>query len=91
MRKLFLSLSILFLLVGCAQLKQAKVDATACMVDPVCRAEAVKQAEIAKGIAKDISGVSPIPLSTNVVGGVAYGVALLISWIKLGKKKREAV
>lgn len=83
--KLIIPLFLIFM--GCAAIQQAKVDATACLQDPVCRAEAVKEAEMAKGIAKDISGISPIPLSSNMVGGVVYGVFFIIGLIKHGRKK----
>ena len=85
--KILIPLILIFL--GCAAIQQAKVDATACLQDPICRAEAVKEAENAKGIAQDISGVSPIPLSSNVVGGIAYGVFFVIGLIKNGRKKKE--
>lgn len=89
MKKLILFPILFFALVGCAQIKEAKDSASLCLQDPACRAEAVSQSENAKGIAKDISGVSPIPLSSNVVGGVAYGLVFLYALIKGGKKKKN--
>lgn len=74
---------------GCTAIKQAKVDATACLQDDACRAEAVAEAEKAKSIAVDLSGASPIPLSSNVVGAVAYGGVLLFALVKHGRRKKE--
>lgn len=76
---------------GCTAVQQARTDASICLQDPVCREEAVSQAIKAKEISVAISGASPIPLSTNVVGGIAYGAVLIFALWKKGKKKREGV
>jgi len=91
MRKILLTSILFFIVLGCAAAKQAGSDAKVCLADPVCRAEAVEKASKAKDIAKDISGMSPIPLSSNLVGGAAYGIVFLYALIKGGKKKREEV
>ena len=89
MKKLaFVSLA-LFVLVGCAALKQVATDAKSCVSDPVCLAEAKAQADQAKGVAVAIGGISPIPLSSNLVGGVAYGAVLIYALIQGGRKKRQ--
>lgn len=84
-------LGLVLFLLGCAAAKQAASDGKACLVDPVCRAEAVAEASKAKDIAKDIAGVSPIPLSSNLVGGVVYGAVFLFALIRKGRKKQEEV
>ena len=89
MKRLLIILILSATAFGCAALQQAKYDATQCLVDPICRAEAVREAEIAKGIAKDVSGVSPIPLSSNLIGGLVYGLFFTLALIKGGKKKQE--
>lgn len=82
---------IILLLAGCAAVQQARQDAIDCLSDPVCRTEAVAEAEKAKGIAKDISGISPVPLSSNLVGSVVYGTVFLIALIRGGRKKEEGL
>ena len=91
MRKPLILLSLVFLIIGCAALQQAKIDATACLQDPVCRAEAVAEAKNAKEVATAVAGASPIPLSSNIVGGATYGIALVIALIMKGRKKRETI
>ncbi|MBX4189794.1 hypothetical protein KW791_00630 [Candidatus Parcubacteria bacterium] len=82
---------IVFGMIGCAAVKQSKIDATDCFKDPACREDAVAIADNVKAEVVAVVGVSPLPLSTNVVGGIAYGVALILALIKLGKNKREEV
>lgn len=89
-RSIWILIAVLFLATGCAAVKQGSSDAKMCLADPVCREEAVAKAASVKAQAISISGMSPVPLSTNVVGGVAYGVMLLIALVKGGQKKREA-
>ena len=87
MRTLYLILFLLF--AGCAQFKSATTDITECLKDPICRAEAVKEASDAKEIAVAVSGASPIPLSSNLVGGAIYGIVLILALAKKGKKREE--
>ena len=82
-------LALALSLIGCAAFKQATIDAKACLADPDCREEAVSEASNAKSTAIAIAGVSPIPLSSNLVGGVVYGGALIFALIRRGRKKRE--
>ena len=89
MRKLILALSFVFFLFGCTAVKQATVDAKSCLADPICRAEAVSQADNAKEVAVAVGGASPIPLSSNLVGGVVYGLVFIYALVKGGRKKRE--
>jgi len=77
--------------VGCAAIKQAKDDAQTCLTDPLCREEAINKAKEAKEVALAIGGASPIPLSSNVIGGAIYGLVLVYSLIKGGRKKKEEV
>jgi hypothetical protein len=89
-KHIFLLLAVLLIGVGCAAVKQGTVDAKTCLADPVCREEAVKQANSAKQQAVAVAGVSPLPGSANVAGGVAYGVVLLIALVRGGRKLRPA-
>lgn len=87
MRKLWLALALLLVFAGCAAIKESVGSAKACLSDPVCLEKATNEAKSAKAVAVSIAGVSPIPLSANLVGGGVYGIALLIALIKGGKKK----
>ena len=79
----------LVLLTGCAAFQQARDDVKACMADPRCREAAISSASTVKATTVAVAGVSPVPLSANVIGGAAYGIALLIALLKGGRKKRQ--
>ena len=88
-RVILLLIVAVFLGTGCAKIKEMTVDARTCLADPVCREEAVAIANSTKVQAVAIAGISPIPLSTNLVGGVAYGAALIIALIRGGRKRKD--
>lgn len=88
---LYLAL-LVFAFSGCAALKQAKVDASACFSDPACRAEAIAKAEEWKHKVSDTVGVVvPFPWAAPVSGAVTGAVALVAFLIAGGKKKRDDV
>ena len=87
MKSIYLVGFLFFL--GCAQLKEATFDVKACFSDHICREQAVSEARSAKEIAVAVSGASPIPLSSNLVGGAIYGIVLILALAKKGKKREE--
>lgn len=91
MKKIFLIVSISFLIVGCAALRQAKDDMYSCLNDQVCMDAAVAKAESAKKQITAVAGVaSPIPWVPSAAGALGGGIVLLVSLVTGGRKKREA-
>ena len=88
MRRATIAGLILLSLIGCAQLKGVVSNIKDCITDLDCRSHAEGQAKEAKAIAVSVAGVSPIPLSANLVGGVTFGLVFLFNLAK-GKKKEE--
>ena len=89
MKRFYILCFVVFIALGCAAVKQAGTDAKACLADPACLAQAKAEAERGREIGLTLGGISPIPLSANVVGAVSYGLVLIYALIKGGHKKRE--
>lgn|SRR3990167_9978859 len=92
MKKLLTIIFSSALLLGCAQLKQGKVNFEECWNDTECREEAVLKSEQLSSKAAAIASVSPIPGTPAVVKSLVAGGSLIAFLIIGGaalQKKKE--
>lgn len=86
MKKLIVLGLLVSTLIGCAWLKDQKLNVDACRQDVACWAEAVAQAREVGQKAGDIASLSPIPASANIAKSV-FGYGALIVFLALGGRK----
>lgn len=89
--KISLLLLILFLAAGCAQLKEAKDNFTACKEDPICWAKAQDRANLSEKTSETVVGIIPgasaasKPVS-KAVGYIVLALSALTGGAALRKK-----
>ena len=94
MRKIILVVSFLFLISGCAFLKDQKSNFDACMADAECKAQAESWQGRTETASTIIASAVPVPgaaAAPKVLGYIALGIAGLIGGRALNKKKKEEV
>lgn len=86
MRKLILALSLVGLLIGCAQLQTGKQAFLACKADPVCWEEAKHDAQQGQTIGATVGASVPVPGGAAAGAILGYGIMLAVSAIRGGLK-----
>ena len=92
MRKIILGISLIFLISGCAFLKQQKLNFDTCMADVDCKSQAEAWQDRVEASSVIIASAVPVPgaaAAPKVLGYLALGVAALIGGRALNKKKTE--
>ena len=89
MNKVFCSLFLLFILVGCQTVKEHTDYVKACIEDPVCLDQAKESAKEGREIGTVVGASIPLPGGAAIGALAGYGIMLLWSLIKGGKKKNE--
>ena len=80
MKKLFIILSLSFILTGCAVLETQKANWQACKLDPVCLAQAKGWQETGELLGTTAGSVVPgaAPITQKVGGYIAFAIAMLL-------------
>lgn len=86
MRRVVLIPILIFGILGCAQLKHARDNASACLADPVCVQEATAQRNKGTSMGELFGGLAPVPWAGKVAGSILGGV-FLIAYLVRDKKK----
>jgi len=92
MRKLILGVTLIFLITGCAFLKDQKLNFDTCMADPDCKSQAEAWQDRVETSSVIIASAVPVPgaaAAPKVLGYIALGLAALIGGRSLRKKKEN--
>lgn len=81
--------TILFVLLGCATVKQAHDNYQACLADPACVSKMERVHLLAEDTARPIiSTVAPAPFANPIVESVGY-LASLLTGVFVGRKTKR--
>ena len=86
MKLLYLTTTIVVLLIGCTAIKEGYHNFKDCVVDRDCRQQSVEQGKNYQSYGTAIGGIVPFPLSASIVGAALFGIGFTLNAIK-GRKK----